>query len=104
MFAAGRGDLEMLSSLINYGANLHHQSLQGWNALSLAISKDSVETVKKIIDEDSNLIFQQDKEGWNALHWASFNGNSEIINLLLPFIDDVDTTDHQQRTPSISSY
>ena len=45
------------------------------------------------------LIFQQDKDGWNALHWAAFHGNLEIINLLLPFIDDVDSKDHQQRTP-----
>jgi len=98
MLAAGRGDVEMLSSLINYGANIYHQSLQGWNVLSLAISSGSIETVKKIIQVDSKLIFQEDKEGWNALHWAAFHGESEIINLLLPFIDDIDSKDYQQRT------
>ena len=49
MFAAGGGDLEMLSSLINNGANLHHQSLQGWN-YSLWQSQMLSKTVKGIDD------------------------------------------------------
>jgi ankyrin repeat protein len=99
MLAASRGDVEMLSSLIRYGAKTNHQSLRGWNVLSLAISGGSLETIKKILQVDSKLLLQVDKEGWNALHWAAFHGDLEIINLLLPFFNDVDFKDHQQRTP-----
>ena len=99
MFAAGRGDVEMLSNLIKYGAQVNHQSLRGWNVLNLAISSGSLETTKKILQVNSKLLLQKDKEGWNALHWAAFHGDLEIINFLLPFFTDVDFKDHQQRTP-----
>jgi ankyrin repeat protein len=48
-----------------------------------AIKLGDVEQVRKILDEHSELVHERDESGATALHYATFDGLREIVELLL---------------------
>lgn len=42
-----------------------------------------IETVKRLLKENSSLVHSQDKDGYTPLHRACYNNNVEIVNILL---------------------
>lgn len=55
----------------------------GKNALHLAARAGHVETLKTLLDKDSNLARRTDKKGQTALHMAVKGASSDVVKLLL---------------------
>lgn len=57
-----------------------------------AVKLNDFEKCKEIIKEKTkiNISALKDENGWNSLHWASWNGNLRITSLVLGVIEDID--------------
>lgn len=57
-----------------------------------AVKLNDFEKCKEIIKENTkiNISSLKDENGWNSLHWASWNGNLRITSLVLGVIEDID--------------
>ncbi len=64
-----------------------------------AAQQGDVDTVKKLLNENPDLIKTKDEHGITPLHAASYGGYKEIIELLLSKGTDVNINDNNGRTP-----
>jgi len=64
-------------------------------ALINAVKHSDMEEVRTILDENAGLVDQRDKSGATALHYATFSGNREIVQLLLDKGAEINTADNQ---------
>ena len=80
--ASWRGSLDAVDLLLKYSADCHMITDDGNTCLGLACHVDSFACVKRFIDLkcDPNVL---DKDNDTALIYATFNGNSEVVQLLL---------------------
>jgi ankyrin repeat protein len=98
--AISRGKFEVISALLNAGADLNgHQSDIGHTALSAAVANDVVDTVAALISAGGkvNKVYPADTAPdaeWvtNALPIAAKRGNIEIVQLLLDAGAEVDAS------------
>jgi ankyrin repeat protein len=82
MLASSYGLNEMVSVLLNCGADIEAIISGGQNALMAASLSGHVEVIKLLLAEGAN-IHATDNMGNNALHWASSAGHVEVVKLLL---------------------
>lgn len=65
------------------------------NALINAVKHGDIGEARTILDENTGLVHQRDKSGATALHYATFSGNREIVQLLLDKGAEINKTDNQ---------
>jgi ankyrin repeat protein len=65
------------------------------SALTNAVKQGDIKQVHTILDENPGLIHQRDESGATALHYATFNGDREIVRLLLDRGAEINNTDNQ---------
>ncbi len=58
-----------------------------------AIEQRDADQVRSILEQHGELVHERDKAGATALHYAAFDGNREIVQLLLDKGADINTTD-----------
>jgi len=63
-----------------------------------AVKKNDVKTVVKYIDNGMDVNVINDKNGWSALHYASFKGYSKMVQILLENGADVDMKNFKGQT------
>lgn len=81
--AATKGDTEKLQVLLNDGTDVNTTfPLVGTNALMVAAAFGHVDTVQVLLDSGID-VNAKDLTGWTPLHAAAFNGNPQIVRLLL---------------------
>lgn len=91
--------IEIVKHLVNNGADLHKQDLNGYTALHLAIGSNLVEVVKFLISKGS-IVNQRNKFGETALFMAAeFETDMEIVKLLVENGAELDARDHHGSTP-----
>lgn len=85
-YAAGSDDIRFIEYLYanmkdddRYNINLSDSD--GYFLLSAA-SASSKEIVKFILDKGANLN-RTDRDGLNILHWAAYDGNSDVVKMLI---------------------
>ena len=90
--------------LLEKNANVKHQALRGYTALIFAIFAKNEIIVEYILRHDPSSVNQNDINGDTPLHHASFDGQVEIVKLLLDFNANVNAKDFvQTSTPLFSA-
>lgn len=77
------GAPEVITSLIQRGADVNARDKGNWTALHLATRNGHVEAVRVLLDAGAELTVQDSKHGWTPLHLAVITGQVEAAKLLV---------------------
>ena len=87
--AAGSGFSEHISLLLKNGADIDQQSCTGETALIHACRQNKTEIAELLLTEEANPLLRNQK-GLSALRYATIHNNPKIVQMLLPFYEDID--------------
>jgi ankyrin repeat protein len=76
MFAARQGDMESVKILVEAGADVNKQSVDGWTALNIATQNRYYKIGAYLLDHGANPNLAN-KQGWSPLYLATDNRNIE---------------------------
>eukprot|EP00598_Pedospumella_elongata_P014451 CAMPEP_0185012298 /NCGR_PEP_ID=MMETSP1098-20130426/98228_1 /TAXON_ID=89044 /ORGANISM="Spumella elongata, Strain CCAP 955/1" /LENGTH=906 /DNA_ID=CAMNT_0027541353 /DNA_START=82 /DNA_END=2803 /DNA_ORIENTATION=+ len=109
-YAAFNGHKDVIQELLNAGADVNAVTTDNYSAFMLATSSNEVLTkvngaaqvgnfalVRRLLKKGADVHFVENKKlGYNALHYAAFNGHKDVIQELLNAGADVNavTTDN----------
>lgn len=82
--------------------DIRAQSFEGWTALYLALCRPNVmpvEIIRMLLEADPTLHSIKDNEDVSPMHRAVQSGREDLVELLIEFGADVNTTDLDQETP-----
>lgn len=85
--AAYNGSTDMVSFLIEHGANIEGKNNEGWTAIMLASMYGYDEVVKLLLDACAD-INQMDIDGKTALDWAEENDHHEVVSMIKSFVEN----------------
>ena len=80
--AARNGQDDLISSLLDLGANVNHEDRGGRTALLFAAAHGSADVVSLLIEHGAD-INHEDKYGETALLEAARSGSADVVSLLL---------------------
>ncbi|XP_044781840.1 ankyrin repeat and SOCS box protein 3 isoform X3 [Bubalus bubalis] len=81
--AASQGHWKIIQILLEAGADPNATTLEETTPLFLAVENGQIDVLRLLLRYGANVNGSHSMSGWNALHQASFQGNAEIIKLLL---------------------
>ena len=96
--AAERGRHEIVSRLINAGADLNIQSNFGNTALHWAAFNDYNDVTSTLLGAGADLNIQN-KDGKTVLHWAAEKSNEEFVSKLVAAGADPYLQNNEGKTP-----
>ena len=73
------GDVQALEQLYGGGWSLTARDSDGWTPLHWAAANGQLETVKWLVQKNSDLLCMQDSDGLTPLHWAAAMGHLEAV-------------------------
>lgn len=97
MIAAWNGDIEMMELFVSRGANPRRANNNGEQAVQLAAWNGHGAAVRWLLDHGA-VLNREDKK-WNALHYAVFNGHTNLASELIQRGADVDARSPNGSTP-----
>ena len=103
---AEKGDnADIVLTLIKSNINVNdceffhiQKSVEGHSPLTLATKKNLKNTVKALLDNNSNLDFQIPLNGNTALHFAVINNNPEIVKMLINSKANIEVKNKDNKT------
>ena len=95
--AAARGELALVKTLLDQGADLNTKDEYGRTALTEAAGRGDLETVRLLLDKGADLNTNA-SSGWPALTEAAGRGDLETVRLLLDKGAPVDAKDRNGST------
>ncbi len=96
--AASEGNVEGLRTLYNNGGRIDWRDAKGTPLLILAVQHRQPNTARWLLQHRANPD-DIDGSGLAALHYAAYEGNHEIVELLLEFGASRDLPDTRGKTP-----
>ena len=78
-WASYRGDVQVLEQLYGGGWSLTARDSDGRTPLHCAALNGQLETVKWLVQKNSDLLCMQDSDGGTPLHWAAAMGHLEAV-------------------------
>lgn len=78
VIASRNGNVDLLEFLLRNRANILKRNKYGDSAIMLAALRGHVAIVQKLLDAGADV----GHAGWNALHYAAFNGRTDILRLM----------------------
>lgn len=93
--------LQIISTLLLYGANIDYQRFDGENALMIAASKHDHQEIFDFLIQCGADINIKDNYGWTALMYAANYGNYNAIRELIKLGATINIVDKDGRTPLI---
>ena len=100
-YAAGRGNLSAVKTLLQKGAYIEQRDKRGRTPLSMATDPlfgDGWATVKLLCDSGAQ-IDTKDAEGRTPLSWAATRGSDQTVSILCDNGAEIDSKDVHGRTP-----
>jgi ankyrin repeat protein len=91
--AACWGFADVVSDLIDEGADADERDCQGETALHKAVRLGNAEAALALIERGA-MVDAQDSLGMTPLHWAALTGNPEMTEMLLAHYANVDVCDY----------
>ena len=88
LYAAYRGNIFIVKSLIECGADINITSKKGLNVLHMAAQGNNPNLIIYFIKKYNISVLSQDEQGNTPLHWACYNSSEEAINFLLSYMTD----------------
>ncbi|XP_065826100.1 uncharacterized protein [Oscarella lobularis] len=81
--ASYHGQFAVTEYLIDhFGVNVDEQNDNGWTSLMMACQKGHLNTVSLLVSKQSDINIKE-KNGWTALHFASFYGQTAVTEYLI---------------------
>ena len=99
LYAAYRGNIFIVRSLIECGADVNIVSKKGLNVLHMAAQGNNPNIIIYFKTKYNISVVSQDSQGNIPLHWACYNSSEEAINFLLSYMDDINIRNNDGRTP-----
>ena len=81
-FAATNGDVELVSLLLDRGAEINAATQDGWTALHFACLRGNEGLVQLLLDRGAD-VSMTTRSGMSALSIATSEGDRDIVELLL---------------------
>ncbi len=97
--AAQAGSSAYISLLLESGADVLAATNQGMTALWVAVQHERPDLVTQLLEAGANPDWKENNEGYTPLHLAVAKGNTELVNLLLPHVKEINTADRLGCTP-----
>ncbi|MCP5267827.1 MAG: ankyrin repeat domain-containing protein [Zoogloeaceae bacterium] len=97
MIAAWNGDIEMMELLVSRGANPRRANRNGEQAVQLAAWNGHVAAVRWLLERGA--VLNRDDKHWNALHYAVFNGHTDLAKELISLGAEVNARSPNGSTP-----
>ena len=88
LYAAYRGNILIVRSLIECGADINITSKKGLNVLHMAAQGNNPNLIIYFRMKYNISVLSQDAQGNTPLHWACYNSSEEAINFLLSYMTD----------------
>ena len=83
LFAAMRGDVKAVSSLLDNGADVNVRHEDGWSGLMLAAVNGHSRVVQALLDKGANVETKENLMGQTALIWAVKGAHTAVVKALL---------------------
>lgn len=84
IWAAGKGHVGLLSSLLDHGCNIEAINSMGWTPLMMAANKGQVAAIQLLLDKGANMTAQDPEEFRETpLHCAAVGAQTEAARVLL---------------------
>ena len=88
LFAAYKGNIEIISKLIEAGVKYDIKNNAGLDVIQMAAQNDNSNVIIYFKEKYNYDIYQKDNYGNNSIHWASSNCAKSALTYLLYYIDD----------------
>ena len=99
LYAAYRGNIFIVRSLIECGADVNVTSNKGLNVLHMAAQGNNPNIIIYFKTKYNMSVLSKDSQGNIPLHWACYNSSEEAINFLLSYMDDINIQNNEGKTP-----
>ena len=99
LYAAYRGNILIVRSLIECGADVNVVSKKGLNVLHMAAQGNNPNIIIYFKVKYNISVLSKDSQGNTPLHWACYNSSEEAINFLLSFMGDINIKNNEGKTP-----
>ena len=99
LYAAYRGNILIVRSLIECAADVNITSKKGLNVLHMAAQGNNPNIIIFFKVKYNISVLSKDSQGNTPLHWACYNSSEEAINFLLSFMDDINVQNNEGKTP-----
>jgi palmitoyltransferase len=99
LYAAYRGNILIIRSLIECGADVNVTSKNGLNVLHMAAQGNNPNIIIYFKIKYNISVLSTDLQGNTPLHWASYNSSEEAINFLLSYMTDINIKNKDGKTP-----
>ena len=99
LYAAYRGNILIIRSLIECGADVNVTSKNGLNVLHMAAQGNNPNIIIYFKIKYNISVLSTDLQGNTPLHWASYNSSEEAINFLLSYMTDLNIKNNDGKTP-----
>ena len=97
-WATAQGNLQLISDLLEQGAEVNARDNNRWTSLHEAVSNDR-EEIASLLLKNGAYVNAEDKNLWTPLHEAVANENLTMVSLLLEQGADVNKKDKNLWTP-----
>ena len=99
LYASYRGNILIVRSLIDCGADVNITSKTGLNVLHMAAQGNNPNIIIYFKVKYNISVFSTDSGGNTPLHWACYNSSEEAINFLLSYMTDINIKNNEGKTP-----
>ena len=103
MKAAGRGHTQVVSFLIDQGADVNAKTTSGWTSLLNAAKEGQKDVVSILLQKGANIEAKDDLDERTSLSWAAAEGHVEVVAILLDRGADFEADDKAGYTPLLQA-
>ena len=93
LYSAYRGNYDIFKKLLDNGAHLNSNNINGLNVLHLSTQGNRLNIITALMEKYIFDINKQDNQGNTALHWAIYFNNQQCIDYLLHYNINIDIPD-----------
>ena len=93
LYSAYRGNYDIFKKLLDNGAHLNSNNINGLNVLHLSTQGNRLNIITALMEKYIFDINKQDNQGNTALHWAIYFNNQQCIDYLLHYNINIDIAD-----------
>jgi ankyrin repeat protein len=99
--AAKEGNLKGIHRQMEIGENIDVTDIDGRTALHFAVSAEQKSAVELLISLNASPDIKEKNDGDTPLHWAVRSGDLDLVNLIAPKMNDINTRNNNGETPAM---
>ena len=98
LYSAYRGNYDIFKKLLDNGAHLNSNNINGLNVLHLSTQGNRINIITALMEKYIFDINKQDNQGNTALHWAVYFNHQQCIDYLLHYNINANIEDNNNCT------